>query len=148
LIALYLWVVFGLLVTFKSVVLAEHHVDFAYHGFAIINALALAKVMLTAKDLHLGEKFNEAPLIYPTLLKSALFTLVMACIKILEDAAIGFYHGQSFHQSIADLGGGTWKAILTPMCPVRYLCLRPLKIAAASRCFRSSHRNRFPLRKF
>ena len=67
LIALYLWVVFGLLVMFKSVVLAEHHIDFAYHGFAIINALALAKVMLTAKDLHLGEKFNEAPLIYPTL---------------------------------------------------------------------------------
>ena len=113
LIALYLWVVFGLLVMFKSVVLAEHHIDFAYHGFAIINALALAKVMLTAKDLHLGEKFNEAPLIYPTLLKSALFTLVMACFKILEDAAIGLYHGQSFHQSIADLGGGTWKAILT-----------------------------------
>ena len=113
LIALYLWVVFGLLVMFKSVVLAEHHIDFAYHGFAIINALALAKVMLTAKDLHLGEKFNEAPLIYPTLLKSALFTLVMACFKILEDAAIGLYHGRSFHQSIADLGGGTWKAILT-----------------------------------
>ena len=113
LIALYLWVVFGLLVMFKSVVLAEHHIDFAYHGFAIINALALAKVMLTAKDLHLGEKFNEAPLIYPTLLKSALFTLIMACFKILEDTAIGLYHGQSFHQSIADLGGGTWKAILT-----------------------------------
>ena len=113
LIALYLWVVFGLLVMFKSVVLAEHHIDFAYHGFAIINALALAKVMLTAKDLHLGEKFNDAPLIYPTLLKSALFTLVMACFKIVEDAAIGLHHGQSFQQSIADLGGGTWKAVLT-----------------------------------
>jgi hypothetical protein len=112
-IALYLWVVFSLLVMFKSVVLAEHHIPFAYHGLAIINALALAKVMLTAKDLHLGEKFDEAPLIYPTLLKSALFTVVLACFKILEDTAIGLYHGQSFHQSTADLGGGTWKAILT-----------------------------------
>ena len=55
LIAVYLWVVFGLLVMFKSVVLAEHHIAFAYHGFALINALALAKVMLVAKDLHLGE---------------------------------------------------------------------------------------------
>jgi len=112
-IALYLWVVFGLLVMFKSVVLAEQHVPFAYHGFAIINALALAKVMLIAKDLHLGERFDEAPLIYPTLLKSASFTVVLACFKILEDTAIGLYRGQSFHQSIADLGGGTWKAILT-----------------------------------
>ena len=111
-IAIYLWVVFSLLVMFKSVVLAEHHIPFAFHGFAIINALALAKVMLAAKDLHLGEKFDEAPLIYPTLLKSALFTVVLACFKILEEVVIGFYHGQSFHDSIADLDGGTWKAIL------------------------------------
>jgi len=59
-IALYLWMVFGLLVMYKSVILAEYHIDFMYHGFAIINALALAKVMLVAKDLHLDERFNEA----------------------------------------------------------------------------------------
>jgi hypothetical protein len=111
-IALYLWVVFGLLVMFKSVVLAEHHIPFAYHGFALINALALAKVMLTAKDLHLGERFDEAPLIYPTLLKSALYTLVLACFKILEEAAVGLYHAKSFQQSISDLGGGTLSGIL------------------------------------
>src|SRR5215472_17881285 len=110
-ITLYLWVVFGLLVMFKSEILAQHNIPFAYHGFAIINALALAKVMLTAKDLHLGEKFDEAPLIYPTLLKAALFTVVLACFKILEEAAVGLYHGKSFQQSISDLGG-TWKAIL------------------------------------
>jgi len=81
LIALYLWVVFGLLIMYKSVILAKYHIDFAYHGFAIINALALAKVMLTAKDLHLGEQFDEAPLIYPTLLKSALFRLYWLASK-------------------------------------------------------------------
>lgn len=111
-VTLYLWVVFGLLLMFKSVVLAEHKIPFAYHGFAIINALALAKVMLTAKDLHLGEGFHEAPLIYPTLLKSALFTFVLACFKILEEAAVGLYHGKSFQQSISDIGGGTLNGIL------------------------------------
>jgi hypothetical protein len=111
-ISLYLWVVFGLLVMFKSVVLAEQGIPFKYHGFAIINALALAKVMLTAKDLHLGENFDEAPLIYPTLLKSALFTIILACFKILEETAVGLYHGKSFQQSISDLGGGTLNAIL------------------------------------
>ena len=40
LIAFYLWVVFGLFVLYKSVILAEEHISFAYHGFAIINALA------------------------------------------------------------------------------------------------------------
>jgi len=110
-IAIYLWVVFGLLVMF-TVVLAEQHIPFAYQGFAIINGLALAKVMLTAKDLHLGEKYDEAPLIYSTLLKSALFTLVLACFKILEETVVGLYHGKSFQQSISDLGGGTLNGIL------------------------------------
>src|SRR6516165_637422 len=77
-IALYLWVVFGLLVLHKSMILAEHHIDFTYHGLALINALALAKVMLVARHLPLGEQLNNTPLIYPTLLKSALFTVVLA----------------------------------------------------------------------
>jgi len=111
-IALYLWAVFGLLILFKSVVLVEQHIPFAYHGFAFFNALALAKVMLTARDLHLGDLFHEAPLIYPTLLKSALFAVVLACFKILEEAAVGLYHGKSFQQSISDLGGGTLNGIL------------------------------------
>jgi len=112
-IVLYLWVVFGLFVLYKSVVLAEQHVSFAYHGFALLNALALGKVMLVAKDLHLGEQFKDAALIYPTLLKSALFTIVLACFKILEETGVGLYHGESFAQSIAKLGGGTLNGILT-----------------------------------
>jgi len=109
----YLWVVFSLFVMYKAVILAEHQIAFVYHGLAIINALALAKVMLVVKDLHLGEQFDEAPLIYPTLLKSALYAVVLACFKILEETAIGLYHGKSFHQSIAELGGGSLTAILT-----------------------------------
>ena len=70
---------------YKSVILAEQHIAFVYHGFAIVNALALGKVMLVAKDLHLGERFDDAPLIYPTLIKSAPFAVVLACFKILED---------------------------------------------------------------
>ena len=110
---LYLWAVFGLLVLHKSMILAEHHIDFAYHGLAIINALALAKVMLLVRHLHLGDQLKKAPLIYPTVLKSALFTIVLACFKVLEDAVIGFFRHESFRQSNTELGGGTWQGILT-----------------------------------
>jgi hypothetical protein len=112
LIVLYLWLVFGLLIVYKSVILAKYHIDFTDHGFALINALALGKVMLVAKDLHLGERFNDAPLIYPTLLKSALFSIVLACFKVLEGVAVGFYRGKSFAESIADLPGGSLPGIL------------------------------------
>jgi hypothetical protein len=95
------------------VILAEHHIDFALHGFALINALALGKVILIAQDLHLADHFRDAPLIYPTLLKSFVFTIVLACFKIVEDSALGMFHGKSFQESIVDLGGGTVQGILT-----------------------------------
>jgi len=112
-ISLYLWVVFALFLLYKSVILNDEHINVVAKGFALINALALAKIMLIARALHLGDWADGAPLIYPTLLKSALFSLVLAFFKILEEAAVGMYHNLSFQQSIADLGGGTLKGILT-----------------------------------
>lgn len=107
----YLFLVFSLLVVYKSVVLAEYHIDFALHGFALINALALAKIMLVAQNLHLAEQLNDAPLFYPALAKSFVFSILLACFKIAEDSTLGVLRGKSFHQSIADLGGGSWWAI-------------------------------------
>ena len=72
----------ALLITYKSLILSEHHIDFVRHGVALISALALAKVMLTAQELHLADWFGDAPLIYPTFVKSAIFTIVLACFKV------------------------------------------------------------------
>jgi hypothetical protein len=124
-ITLYLWVVFGCFTVYKSIVLAEHHIDFVFHGLALINALALAKVMLIARDLHMGERFDEAPIIYPTIFKSALFAVVLACFKILEEFAIGYFHHKSFHESIAHLAGGTGRGILT-LTVLLFVILIPL----------------------
>ena len=112
-IVLYLWVVFGLFLLYKSMILGEEHVSYLMHGVAAINALVLGKFILIARAFHLGDTAENSPLIYPTLLKSALFSIVVACFKILEDAAVGFFHGKSFSESVADLGGGTVKGILT-----------------------------------
>lgn len=112
-ISFYLFVVFSLFVVYKSMILAEYHIDYALHGFALINALALAKVMLVAQDLHLADRFHDAPLIYPTLVKSFVYTVVLACFKIAEDFVVGRIHGKSFHESIADFAGGSWTGILT-----------------------------------
>lgn len=111
---LYLWVIFALFLAYKSVILDEEHIPFLAHGFAIINALAFAKVVLIARALHLGEWAHEdAPLIYPTLLKSASFSIVLAICKILEAAAVGWFHKQPFRQSLTEIGGGTLKGMFT-----------------------------------
>jgi len=86
-----------------------------YHGAALINALAFSKVILVARRFDLSARIKGAPLVYPTLLKSAFFTVVLACFKILDDAAIGFHRHRSFRQSISGLGGGTWHGVLSLM---------------------------------
>jgi hypothetical protein len=111
-ISLYLFVVFSLFVLYKWVILAGEHIDFALHGFALFNALALAKVMLVSQELHFADQFRDAPLIYPTLLKSFVFTIVLACFKIVEDGAIGLLHGKSFHESAVLVAGASWKGEL------------------------------------
>jgi hypothetical protein len=110
---IYLWIVFGLIIAYRTVILAEYNINLVQHGLAILNALALAKIMLLARGLHLGDRYNEQPLIYTILVKSTLFTILLAFFKILEDYAIGAYHHKSFQESIADLAGGTAKGILT-----------------------------------
>jgi len=110
-ISLYLWLVFGLFVLYKSVLLSER-LSLLAHGIALFNALALGKVMLIAQELHFAEHFKDEPLIYSTLFKSGAFALVLGLFKILEEAGIGWYHGKSFGESISEIGGGTLEGIV------------------------------------
>jgi hypothetical protein len=121
-ISCYLWVVFGLFVLYRSVLLSDHGFPFAAHGLALLNALALAKVMLIAQELHFGHRFNEAPLIYTTLFKSAAFAFILGCFKILEEVLIGLYRGHSFNESIR-AGGGTLSGILVLMAILAILLI-------------------------
>jgi hypothetical protein len=111
-ISLYLCVFLWMFIVYKSIVQGKQEIDFVAHGVAIINALVLGKFMLIAKAFHPGAKADKAPLIYPTLLKSGIFAVALMICKILEDAAVGYFHGKSFTASITDLGGGSWKALL------------------------------------
>jgi hypothetical protein len=112
-ISLYLWLVLGLFVLYQSVILAEEHIPFVAHGLALINALALGKILLLAQDLHFAERFNDKPLIYPTIFKSVAFAGVLGIFKIIEDTVIGLLHGRPVMESIAGVGGGTIKGILS-----------------------------------
>ncbi len=113
-ISCYLWLVFSLFVLYRAVLMSERFSLIA-HGTALLNALALGKVMLLAQDLHFAERFRGKPLIYPTLFKSAAFAVVLGCFKVLEEIGIGLYHGKSAAQSIAEVGGGTLNGILALM---------------------------------
>ena len=109
----YLFVVFSLFDIHKSVILAEHQIDLVQFGLNFINAWALAKVILVGQQLNLADQFRDAPLIYPTLLKSLVYTVLLACFKIVEAAIVDRYLGRSFGESMDAFAGGSWKGLLS-----------------------------------
>ena len=124
-ISLYLFVFFWMFLVYKSIILREQGIDYVAHGVALINALVLAKFMLIARAFRPGHRADNAPLIYPTLLKSAIFAIFLAFCKILEDVVVGYFHGKSIGDSIADLGGGSWGPILI-FTVILFVALIPL----------------------
>ena len=109
---LYLWVLFGLFALHKSLLLPNAGIIYG-QGFAIVNAFVLAKVMLVADNLHVGENFETRPLIYPVLFRSALFAIILVCFDLIEEVVIGTFRGKTISQSIDAIGGGTLKGILS-----------------------------------
>lgn len=110
---LYLWVILALFALHKANILAQEHIEFTAFGFAFINALALGKVMLVAKELNLADGFKERPLIYATLLKSFAFALLLVFFKIVEEFAVDMYHGRSFQEGLSAVGGQSTRVVLS-----------------------------------
>ncbi|TXL76751.1 hypothetical protein FHP25_11200 [Vineibacter terrae] len=109
---IYLWILFGLFVLNERIVLQQRQIDFAAHGFAVINALVLAKVMLVAEDLNLGHWLDRRPLIYPILQDSLLFALLFIGFHVVEHVIIGLFKGEALKASVPYIGGGGWAGVL------------------------------------
>ncbi len=108
---IYFWVLLSLFSLHKALVLNEE--SLIYHqGFALINALALAKVVLVAEFFHVGDNIKNRPLIYPIMFKSAVFAVILICFHIIEETIIGVVHDKTLSQSIPNIGGGTLQGIL------------------------------------
>jgi hypothetical protein len=116
---LYLSIVFGVLVLHEWVVLSSEHLTYRFYGFALINALILAKIMLVAEGLHFAERFQGRPLVFPILYKALAFTVLLMGAYVIEETAVGMFHGSSAAQAIPKIGGGTIggiAAVTTIMC--------------------------------
>lgn len=113
-IASYLFVVLSLFDIHKSVILPEHQIDLVEFGLNFINASALAKVIFVGQELNFANQFRGAPLIYPTLLKSFAYTVLLACFKIVEVTIVDMFHHRSFAESLPPgFAGGSWIRFLS-----------------------------------
>lgn len=111
-IVLYLWVIFGIYVLCETIILAKQHVHFLSHGFALINALVLSKILLIAEDANFANRFQRGPLIFPVLFKALAFALLLVAAHVGESLLIGLWHHETFAKSVPPVGGGTVQGFL------------------------------------
>jgi hypothetical protein len=97
---------FSVFVLNQSVVLRQHGIGFTAQGFALINALVLAKVMLLFEELDPGRFLRRRALIFPILFEALLLTVAFLVVHVVEKVIEGALRGQSVAASLPQIVGG------------------------------------------
>jgi hypothetical protein len=108
---IYIFVLLGLFTVHEEIALRAHggepqSIPFAPHGFALVNALVLAKVALVVEQLKLGTRIKPSPLIYPIVIEALILAILFLAMHVLESVVAGWLHGRSLALSVPAVGGG------------------------------------------
>jgi hypothetical protein len=109
---LYLAPCLTVLLLFKQAVLADYQINYFRHGYAVVEALILSKMIVLGQAWRVGEKYQEAPLIYPTLYKALMFTLLIIVFSIIEHLLDGFLHHERLAETIQKMLADGWHEML------------------------------------
>jgi hypothetical protein len=102
--ALYLGLYLGAFMGYRRLLMAEYHIHYAHYGFAVIQALVLAKVILIGDAVGVGRRLREdRPLIYITLFRAVRFTLWVAFFTVLEHMLEGLVRGEGWMGGLNEL---------------------------------------------
>jgi hypothetical protein len=104
--ALYLWLLFGLFVLNQAIVYRQEGFELAFHGFAVLNALILAKVMLVFEELEVARWLKGRPLIMTILFEAALCTALFVVFHVVERLVVAAFRGEAMATSVPAFGGG------------------------------------------
>jgi hypothetical protein len=99
----YLTLVFAAFTVYRRILLAEQGVSYENYGFAVIEALVLGKVIMLGDLARLGRGLEAKPLIYPTLYKTLVFSVLVAVFKVIEHGIKGLWQGVGFAGGLMEL---------------------------------------------
>ena len=111
-IAIYLFLLFGILVLHEAVVSAKDGIEYHFYGFVIVNNLIFGKVILVAEDFSFVEWFRERRPSYAILVKSVAFTILLLIFDIVEEVVFGKFKGKTIGESFPHIGDGSPRAFL------------------------------------
>lgn len=106
-IAAYLFICFTAILYLKATILKAQGIPFTPFGLAAVKALICAKFASVGHALHVGERFKNLPLIWPTLYRSLAFLVLLLILNALEEVVVGLMHGRAATDSLAEMGGGS-----------------------------------------
>jgi hypothetical protein len=99
-IALYLAFFFCAVVTYRMLLLRQYQISYFNYGAALINALVIAKVILIGEYARLGHKREAKPLLYTSLYKAFMFSLLVLAFHILEEVIKLLIHGEKIVEAL------------------------------------------------
>lgn len=102
-ITIYIWAVLGLLRLHESIIADSYNLDLKTHGWLIITALVLGKVVLISEALHLGKRISKAVPAIVILIKSLLFALAILLFHVLEHVIVAYLNGEKISQHLPPL---------------------------------------------
>lgn len=102
-IAFYLWIFLGAFVVYRRLITAEVGAPYLHFGFALVEALVIAKVILVGRMLGFTRRFEDRPLIVPVLYKSILFGVLVMLFTVLERIVEGWFHDQGLFGGLREI---------------------------------------------
>src|SRR5260370_2443889 len=100
---LYLAFFFCALATYSMLLLKEFNVSYFTYGFALINALVIAKVILIGEYAHLGKKHEDKPLLLAAIHKALLFTLLVFAFHVVEELIRLLIHRENMATALREI---------------------------------------------
>lgn len=103
----YLWLLLGLFTVFRRLVVAETGAVYLHYGFALVEALIIAKVILIGKMFGFSRHFEDHALALPVLYKSIFFSVLVMLFGLVEHLITGWVRKQGLWSGlheIAELG--------------------------------------------
>ena len=112
LITAYLAAFFAAFLTYRRLISREFGVSTFHYGFALIEALIIAKVILIGKALGLEKTDSRRTVAFSVLRASVLYALLVGVFAILEHIVEGLVHGKTLAASFdAFLDQGVWEIL-------------------------------------
>jgi hypothetical protein len=99
-ITVYLAILFCSFLTYRRLISRELGVTSFHYGFAVIEAVVIAKVILIGKAMGLGKRDAGRALMVAVLRSSVVYAVLIALFSVLEHLIDGLIHGKNLAQSL------------------------------------------------